>query len=307
MATGAAEDGAAHADQSARSDKPICVSWMFAPPPGPAALASARVHPFAEPARALEALGHAAGYAQAIRRPDAGSTDVAPKAFDWKRHVPSPVAGQVITEDACHRLLADAGLPVAPARLARDEDDAVHAAHEAGPPVAMKGIAPSVTHRAAAGLLALDLRTDDEVRDAWRRLAARAREIGVQLEGAYVQQMASGRLEILVSALRDPVFGVIVACGAGGNLTEVIDDVALARAPFGMARAEQVLSRLRIVQRASRVDPEVRIEPLASFVSEFSRLAAGTPWRRFVIEINPVKWRANDVVAVDGLIIVEEP
>jgi acetyltransferase len=307
MATGAAEVGAALAELSTRSDKPICVSWMFAPPAGPAALARARIHAFAEPARALEALGHAAGYAQAIRRPDAANADVAPKAFDWKRHVPSPVAGQVITEDACHRLLADAGLPVARARLARDEDDAVRAAHEAGPLVAMKGIAISVTHRAAAGLLALDLSNDDEVRDAWRRLASRARDIGVQLEGAYVQQMASGRLEILVSALRDPVFGVIVACGAGGNLTEVIDDVALARAPFGVARAAQVLGRLRIVQRASRVDPEVRLEPLATFVSEFSRLVAGAPWRRFVVEINPVKWRANDVVAVDGLIIIEAP
>jgi acetyltransferase len=307
MATGAGEVGAALADLSTRSDKPICVSWMFAPPAGPAALARARIHPFAEPARAVEALAHAAKYAQAIRRADVRNEAVAPQSFDWTRRVPAPVAGQVINEDACHRLLADAGLPVARARLARDEDDAVRAAHEAGLPVAMKGISSSITHRAAAGLLALDLRTDDEVRNGWRHLAERAREIGVRLEGAYVQQMASGRLEILVSALRDPVFGVIVACGAGGNLTEIIDDVALARAPFGVARAEQVLSRLRIVQCASRVDPGARIEPLAAFVSEFSRLVAGAPWRRFVIEINPIKWRAQDVVAVDGLIIIEDP
>jgi acetyltransferase len=228
-------------------------------------------------------------------------------AFDWTRHVPAPAAGQVITEDACHRLLAEAGLPVARARLATDADDAVRAARDVGLPVAMKGIAAAVTHRAAAGLLALDLRTEEDVSEAQRRLAARAREIGVALDGVYVQHMAGGRLELLVSALRDPVFGVVVACGAGGNLTEIIDDVTLERAPFDAKRAAAVLGRLRTVQRAHRVDPQASVAPVAAFLSAFSRLAASAPWRRFVLEINPIKWQAEGVVAVDGLLIIEEP
>lgn len=310
MAQGGPQVARALGDLRQRAGKPLCVSWMFAPPEGLATLARAGVHVFAEPARALEALGHAAAYggasadAPALRtRTDAAEVAV----FDWSAHVPSPAAGQVITEDACHRILAAAGLPVARARLATGEDDALHAASDVGLPVAMKGIAAAITHRAAAGLLALDLRTDAEVREAYRRLLARSRELGVALDGVYVQHMASGRLELLVSAFRDPVFGVMVACGAGGNLAEIIDDVTLERAPFDDTRAGAVLGRLRIAQRAERVDPQASIAPVASFLAGFSRLAASAPWSRFVLEVNPIKWQAESVTAVDGLLIIEEP
>ena len=112
--------------------------------------------------------------------------------------------------------------------------------------------------------------------------------------------MAGGRLELLVSAFRDPVFGVMVACGAGGNLAEIIDDVTLDRAPFDEARAGAVLGRLRIVQRAERVDPEARMQPVAAFLAAFSQLAASAPWSRFVLEMNPIKWQADGVTRWTG-------
>ena len=45
----------------------------------------------------------------------------------------------------------------------------------------------------------------------------------------YVQKMEPGGVELLISAFRDPSFGVIVSIGAGGVMTELIDDVTLAR------------------------------------------------------------------------------
>jgi acetyltransferase len=309
MAQGGPQVAAALAALRQRCAKPLCVSWMFAPDEGLATLAQAGVHVFAEPARALEALGHAAAYGRTLDRVSSVSSPAraSTATFDWNAHVPVPTAGLVITEDACHGILAAAGLPVARARLATSEDDASRVAAEVGLPVAMKGIAAAVTHRAAAGLLALDVRTDAEVRDAHRSLSARARELRVPLDGVYVQHMARGRLELLVSAFRDPVFGVMVACGAGGNLAEIIDDVTLERAPFDEARAGAVLARLRIAQRADRVDPQARPQPVASFLAAFSQLAASAPWRRFVLEVNPIKWQADQVTAVDGLLIIEEP
>jgi hypothetical protein len=46
--------------------------------------------------------------------------------------------------------------------------------------------------------------------------------------------------------------------------------------------------------------------PAAAFVARLSRLGASAPWRRFTFEVNPIKWRRDGVVAVDGLLIVEE-
>jgi len=164
-----------------------------------------------------------------------------------------------------------------------------------------------MTHRAAAGLLELDLRSEEDVRDAYRRLSELACGESIALNGLYVQHMEKGRLELLVSAFRDPVFGVMVTCGAGGNLAEIIDDVTLERAPFSPTQAARVLQRLHIIRGAKHIDKNANLEAVAEFVARFSELAEASPWKKFVFEVNPIKWHSNHVVAVDGLLIIEEP
>src|SRR5262249_14975680 len=141
----------------------------------------------------------------------------------------------------------------------------IEAANEVGYPVAIKGVSPAVTHRAAAGLLALGIGSDREARAAHRRLTDPAGALGVELEGLYVQHMVARGLELLVSAFRDPVFGVMVSGGAGGNLTELIGDVALERAPVSEAVALDLLERLRIARHLSRLAPGAELGAAARF------------------------------------------
>ena len=63
------------------------------------------------------------------------------------------------------------------------EDEAVRIAAELGAPVVMKGISGQVTHRAAAGLVALDLNSETDVRKAWRLIQDRAASLSVALDG----------------------------------------------------------------------------------------------------------------------------
>ncbi|HYM68664.1 MAG TPA: acetate--CoA ligase family protein [bacterium] len=289
-----------------RTSKTVCVAWPLAPAVALERLPAEGIYLFPEIARAIRAIGQSARYRANLSRPPRAATLPA-AGFDWAAFVADPAAGTVISEHQCHRLLAAAGLPTAAGRLARSPEEAMQAARAVGYPVAVKGTSAAVTHRAAAGLLALDVRSDTEVRDAFHGLVARAREVGVELEGLYVQHMVQGGLELLVSAFRDPVFGVMVSCGAGGNLTEVIGDVTLERAPVGGALALHMLERLRIVQHAARRAPAVDLRRAAEFVAQFSQLAITAPWRRFVLEVNPIRVSADDVVAVDGLLVVEEP
>jgi acyl-CoA synthetase (NDP forming) len=289
-----------------RAGKTICVSWPFAPSKVCERLPAAGIPVFPEHARAIRAIAHLASYRSALEQPPRTDAPSLP-AFDWVAYVKNPAPGTAIGEHTCHRILAAAGLPAPPGQLTATMDEALAAARALGFPVALKGIAPSVTHRAAAGLLALDLRSEEDVRDAYRRLAGRAQHLRVELEGVYVQRMARGGLELLVSAFADSQFGVMVSCGAGGTLTEVLDDVVLARAPVGEAKARRMLEQLRIVRHAASLAPEARPEAAAAFVAAFSQLAASAPWRRFVLEVNPIRWGSDGVVAVDGLLVVEEP
>jgi acyl-CoA synthetase (NDP forming) len=283
----------------ARAPKPVCIAWPLAPPGAVERLRDAGAHVFLEYGRVVSML---AGLAAAGDGVEPIATEA--KAFDWLRLVPDAVAGRVVPEHRCHAILAAAGLPVPAGRLVATVDQAVAAAREIGLPVAMKGISETVTHRAAAGLLALNLRDTESVEDAAASLLARAHGAGTELDGIYVQRMMSGGTEILVAAFRDPVFGPIVSVGAGGGQTEALDDVALARAPLDPAGAAALLRRLRLLRRLSHPPA---IEPLADFVARLSQIAATAPWRRFVLEVNPVSWSDAGAVALDGLLVVEQP
>jgi acetate---CoA ligase (ADP-forming) len=282
-----------------RCAKPVIAAWPLAIEAARTSLHADGVHVFPEYSRAVRTMGRLADYAQALTAP----RDIVPAStFDWSAHVANPRAGTVISEHACHAILARAGLSVADGRLAVSEDAAVDAARGVGFPVVMKAISALVTHRAAVGLLALGLRSEAEVREAWRNLQARATALPVALDGILVQHMMQTGAELLVSAFRDPDFGVILSLGAGGTLTELLDDVVLVPAPASEATVAHALRQLRVMRKAGD-----RLDHLLDFASRFSALAAAAPWRRFVLELNPVKWTADEARAIDGLLIIEEP
>jgi acetate---CoA ligase (ADP-forming) len=289
---------------SSRSTKPVCISWP-SPPKGVAdELAVDGIYVFPEPAEGVRALQRLTRQGAAAARP---ARPVARNlaAFDWSPFVPDPRSDLVIPEHGCHQILRAAGLAVAAGELACDETEALRAAEAMEYPVALKAVSPKVTHRAAAGLLAVDLGSPEEVRDAFRRLTTRADEIAVKLDGIYVQKMHKGGTELLVSAFRDPVFGTMVSCGSGGGLTELIDDVVTERAPVGEALAAHMLDRLRIRCHASDAKGAFASDAAAAFIARFSELAETAPWSRFIFEVNPIKWTRDAVVAVDGLLIIE--
>jgi acetyltransferase len=306
MAQRGIEIAQAICDFRERTEKTVCIAWPLAPRGIPELLRRRGVYVFIEYARAIAVLGQLAR-CRPVAAGDFGKAAVPAMAFNWSQYVRDPTAGTVVSEADCHRLLAAAGLPVAAGRLVRSESEAGEAAIALGLPVAMKGISPAVTHRAAAGLVALGIASVDGAGETYRLLSARAAAAGIELDGVYVQQMVGEGVEILVSAFRDPVFGTMISCGAGGNLTELIDDVTLQRAPIGEEQALQMIARLRLARSAAkmRVPPDRAL--LAQFIAGLSKLAAGAPWRRFVLEINPVKWSEDQVTAVDGLLVVEEP
>jgi acetyltransferase len=290
----------------AKSSKAIVVAWMLGGQSFIRQLTDQGLHIFHESPGALRTLDKVIAFSERQREFRSAGTAAPAQAstFDWTAQVPDAAAGMVVSEHDCHRILAAAGLPVAAGKLAVSEDEAVATAEAIGYPVAMKGISPKVTHRAVVGLVALDARSADDVRREYRRLQANAAKIAVSLDGVYVQHMEAGKLELLISSFRDPVFGTMVTCGAGGNLAELIDDVVLERAPINRAQAMTMLGRLKLVQRLEKIDREADIVALADFIVRFSALSAAIPWPAFVLEINPVKWRGNRVVAVDGLLLI---
>jgi acetyltransferase len=305
LASKAAEISEVIVDFWRRCDKPVYVAWPAPPNLALEKLAEKGIYGYSDQSRAIRAISLMAGRQEAVSAGNSKAGTGKAKSIDWKALTGNAVGPAVISEHMCHDILRAWGLTSAPGELATEEAGAVKIAASLGYPVVMKGISPAVTHRAAAGLLAVGLNSDAEVRDAFRRLDARAKEKGVKLDGLLVQKMEKGGVELLISAYRDPIFGPMVTCGSGGGLTELIEDVVTHRAPIDLAGAKRMIEALRVRRHAKDQEGLLPVDAAAEFLASFSELAAAAPFDGFVFEVNPIKWSRKAAVAVDGLLIVE--
>ncbi len=98
---------------------------------------------------------------------------------------------------------------------------------------------------------------------------------------------------------------MVMGCGMGGGMTEIIDDEVFARAPIDADGAEDLLRRLRTLHRLPGFLTSDQIRRAPDFAAGFSALAATAPWPVFTLEVNPRKVGENSVAAVDGLLIIE--
>ena len=97
-------------------------------------------------------------------------------------------------------------------------------------------------HKTEIGGVRLGLRDEAEIEAAWSDLAGR---LGSSLEGALVQSMAPDGPEMLVGAVQHPLFGPVVACGAGGVLAELVQDTLFRLTPLTDVDAADMVDELK--------------------------------------------------------------
>ncbi len=190
------------------------------------------------------------------------------------------------------QLMAALGITVAPWETATDSEAAVAAAGRLGFPVVLKLAAASLVHKTEAGAVLLDLADGAAVAAAFTRLAEAAREhlpAGEPWQVVVMSQVAGGQ-EVLLGARRDPAFGPVLAFGAGGIATEVLDDVALWIAPVELPQARRLLEETRIGQILAgiRGQAPADLEALAHALVSLSQLLLRFP-RVEEVDLNPVK------------------
>ena len=120
--------------------------------------------------------------------------------------------------------------------------EAVEAARAIGFPVTLKVSSAAIAHKTEVGGVALNLKSDDEVRDAAARLA----ELSTEL---LVEEMVQGAVaELIVGLTRDPQFGLALVIGAGGVLTELMQDTATLLLPTTREEIERALASLKVCE-----------------------------------------------------------
>jgi acyl-CoA synthetase (NDP forming) len=184
------------------------------------------------------------------------------------------------------------GIPVAPWEAAKTSTEATAVAGRLGFPVVLKLSAPSLIHKTEAGGIILDLNDAAAVEHAFARLAQIAQTSLLPQEAwrvVVMSQVAGGR-EVLLGARRDDSFGAVIAFGAGGVDTEILDDVALRIAPLSPTQARGLIAETRIgrILAGTRGQVPADLDGLSRALAALSQLMLQFPQVQEV-DLNPVR------------------
>jgi acetate---CoA ligase (ADP-forming) len=250
----------------------------------------------------VRALGRAAWWSEQL---------AAPAADEAGAHTPAPNGARtgVWSEARSRELLGGAGVPLVPAILVRTVDEAVTSAKELGWPVVVKANADDLPHKTDVGAIALDVSGDDQVRRALSDIAANLAALGRQADGYLVSPMRPPGTELIVGVARDETWGLILAVGIGGVLTEVQADTALRLLPVGAADVRQMLSELRnrAVLDGVRGRAPADLDATVSAILSVARTAGALDDDLLALEVNPLLIDGDRVEALDALVSWKQP
>ncbi|WP_285413260.1 acetate--CoA ligase family protein [Variovorax sp. efr-133-TYG-130] len=238
---------------------------------------------FEDPARAVVAIEAMGRFGRAFARRPAQEPPRVPAVA---------LPGATPSEAEAKRVLAEAGIAVAPERACANARDAVAAAEALGFPVVLKILSPDIVHKSEMGGVLLNVANAGAVREGFALLMERAALAtpDARIEGVLVAKQLSGGVECILGIQRDPVFGPVAMFGLGGIFVEVMKDVVLRRCPFGEDVAEQMI---RGIQGAplllgARGKPVADVKALAAMLSRLSVFAHQAGPRLQSIDLNPV-------------------
>ena len=202
----------------------------------------------------------------------------------------------VLSEYGAKQLLKAHGLSV-PDGIVCKAGEAVKAAATLGYPVTLKVSSAAIAHKTEAGGVALNLKDAAEVEAAALRMGKLAPDV-------LVERMVTGAVaELIIGLTSDPQFGTALVVGAGGILTELLQDsvtLILPTARPEIARALKTLKVWKLVEgfrnKSGDRDAVIRaVEAVAAFAAAHRGLIEE-------LDVNPLLVLPHGAVAVDALI-----
>jgi acyl-CoA synthetase (NDP forming) len=159
-----------------------------------------------------------------------------------------PASDKALPYAEAKLLLSAAGVRVPAESFVTSAAGAAETADLIGTPVVLKLSAPGLIHKTEVGGVRVGIKGGARAAAAFVELTSPGRlaPFGLAADGAFVQEMITDGLDLLVSAHGDEVFGPVLTIGAGGVAAEVDRDVAHLAIPFDDRELVQALRGLRL-------------------------------------------------------------
>ncbi len=214
-----------------------------------------------------------------------------------------------LLENEAKELLGCYDMPVGGNMVAKTTQEAGEFAEKTGFPVVLKIISPDALHKTDVGGVKLNISSKAEAEAAFDEIIAslKKHKPNARIQGVLIEKMVKKRFELLIGAMRDPIFGPLIVFGQGGVAVEVIRDTNFGLPPLNIALARHLIRGTRIYQllKGFRGIPGVDLDDLAFQLVKFAYILMDFPEIR-EMDINPYFCDETGGVVLDARILLDQ-
>lgn len=211
----------------------------------------------------------------------------------------------VLTEFESKELLQEIGIKIPGQDLTVSKEETISAAEKIGFPVVLKLMAEDIVHKSDTGAVKLNLKTKEEVEDAYDELM----KIPAQTEKKIsVQKMADEPItELIIGMTTDPQFGPALMFGIGGILVELLEDVSFRIAPITEYDANEMIHDIKgfPILDGYRGKPKADLDAIVDVLMKISKLVTEHE-EIHEMDLNPVFIYEKGLICVDARIILKK-
>ena len=178
----------------------------------------------------------------------------------------------------------------------------------------LKAASREVAHKHDAGLVAVGLTDAVTLRQAYERMDARVRALGLAADRTQflLQPMLSSRAELIIGTTHEPPLGHFLIAGLGGIHAELIDSGAPAAGADGARANHRRIVGSKLGALLARLDRPARstdsiLDEVVDALVALQTLVASCGELIKSIDVNPLLVGDARCAAVDALIVLNEP
>jgi 4-hydroxybutyryl-CoA synthetase (ADP-forming) len=196
-----------------------------------------------------------------------------------------------LLEEEGYEVLKAYGFPTPQSILCTTEQECIDAAKQVGYPLVMKIVSPDIIHKSDAGGVKVGIKTDDELKNAFRTITENALKYksDAKIKGVLVQEMVKSAKETILGASQDPTFGPVIMFGLGGIYVEVLKDVVFRVVPIDEQEAINMVESIKTIKllKGVRGEKPSDLKAIADSLQRLSQLVADFPEIK-EFDINPL-------------------
>ena len=213
-----------------------------------------------------------------------------------------------LLEQEAKELFAIHGAPVSTDLVAQSEDEAVKIAQKIGQEVVLKIVSPDILHKSDAGGVRIKLKTEKEIRNAFKEILKNARQYNnkADIRGVLVSPMADEGVEIIIGTKYDDQFGPVIMYGLGGIMVEILKDVSFRVLPITRTAPRKMIEQTKSfpILNGARGKPPLDQKAIRKLLRLCSEIVEAYPDIE-EMDLNPIIVHEKGLSIVDARVILK--